>query len=51
MRTQEILDDIIGNGGFDNFNHWTEKEIAEWVRANFSCSYYVSKRVAKQLYY
>lgn len=49
MKTNEILHIIFSNGGFDNFNHWSEKEIAKWVRANFTCSYYVSRQVAKVL--
>lgn len=49
MRTNEIIRVIEGNGGFDNFNHWTEKEVAQWVKANYPCSYYVAKNVAKYL--
>lgn len=49
MKTEEILDSINSNGGFDNFNHWNRKEIAEWVRSGYNCSYYVSKKVAEKL--
>jgi len=49
MRTIEILDNIRGNGGFDNFNHWNIKEIAEWVKCSFNCSYYVSNKVANKI--
>ena len=49
MKTNEIVRVIEGNGGFDNFNHWTEKEVAQWVKANYPCSYYVAKNVAKYL--
>lgn len=49
MKTDEILHIIFSQGGFDNFNHWSEKEIAKWVRTNFDCSYYVSRQVAKVL--
>lgn len=46
MKTNEILNCINSNGGFDNFNHWTEKEIAEYIYNSYNCSKYVAKRVA-----
>ena len=46
MTTNEILENINGNGGFNNFRNWTVNEIAQWVRANFQCSRYVAKNVA-----
>lgn len=49
MTTTEILSNIRGNGGFNNFNKWSKKEIAEWVKSNFNCSNYVAKKVAEQL--
>lgn len=49
MKTTEILENIRGNGGFDNFRNWTKKEIAQWVRSSFNCSYYVSMQVASYL--
>ena len=49
MRTQEILDYIDNEGGFDNFNHWNRSEIAVWVRAEFGCSLYVARNVARYL--
>ena len=49
MTTAKILKNIEGNGGFSQFNKWSKKQIAEWVKANFSCSGYVSKQVAKSL--
>jgi len=50
MKTDEILRDIWSDGGFNNFNHWTKKEIATWVKANYNCSRYVANRVAEYLY-
>lgn len=47
MKTNEILKNIKDCGGFNNWRHWTENEVAQWVRVNFDCSYYVSKQVAK----
>ena len=29
MKTNQILSNITSNGGFDNFNKWNQKEIAE----------------------
>ena len=49
MRTQEIVAEINGNGGFDNFNHWSKKEVAEWVKANYPCSSYVAEKVAEEI--
>jgi len=49
MTTQEIISNIEGNGGFDNFNHWDKKEIKTWVKANFPCSDYVAEKVADYL--
>jgi hypothetical protein len=46
MKTKEILDCINSNGGFDNFNNWNQKEIAEYIESNFNCSKYVAKNVA-----
>ena len=46
MKTIEIIENIRSNGGFNNWHHWTEKEVAEWVKANFPCSNYVAKKVA-----
>lgn len=49
MKPNEILSNINSNGGFDNLNKWTVKEIATWVRANFNCTHYASMKVARQL--
>lgn len=49
MTTSEILSNIKGNGGFNNFRNWYKDEIALWVRANFPCTRYVAKKVAEQL--
>lgn len=49
MKTNEIISNIEGNGGFDNFNHWNKKEIKQWVKANFPCSDYVAGKVAEYL--
>lgn len=49
MKTKEIIEIIEENGGFDNFNNWNWSEVTEWVRANFSCSKYVAKRVAYEI--
>ena len=46
MKKIEILQDILDNGGFDNVNEWTKKQIAEWVRSNYNCSAYIAKEVA-----
>lgn len=47
--TESILLNIRGNGGFNNYNHWSKKEIAEWVKSNFNCSAYIAKRVASYI--
>lgn len=49
MKTKEILECINSNGGFDNFCHWNEKDVAVWVRYTFHCSRYVAKNVAREL--
>ena len=49
MTTNEILKSIKENGGFDNINKWTKKEIAEYIKANFNCSVYVSNQVSKNI--
>ena len=49
MKTIEILKDIRDNGGFDNFNHWNKKDVAEWVYYNYKCSKYVANKVASYL--
>lgn len=50
MRTKEILADIESNGGFNNFNHWSLKEIKTWVLSSYPCSGYVAEKVAWELY-
>ena len=49
MTTDEIIITIAGEGGFNNYNHWTKKEVAEWVFENYPCSKYVAKRVADHI--
>ena len=49
MRKEEILSNIRGNGGFDNFRKWTSKEISEWVYNNYNCTTYTAKKVAIQI--
>ena len=49
MTTDEILLNLKGNGGFNNWHHWNKKEVAEWVKANYPCSSYVAKRVAEHI--
>lgn len=49
MTTNEILANLRENGGFNNFRNWNEKEVAEWVMANYDCSYSVSRNVAKYI--
>lgn len=39
--------EIKDNGGFDNFNHWNQKEVAKWVKANYECSMKVAMEVAE----
>jgi hypothetical protein len=46
MKTNKILSEIRNNGGFDNFNRWSRKEIAEWVENYFNCSKYVANNVS-----
>lgn len=38
---------IKDNGGFDNFNHWNQKQVAKWVKANYECSMKVAMEVAE----
>jgi hypothetical protein len=45
----EILKEIRENGGFDNLNRWSEKEIAEYIFSNFYCTKYTAKKVAYYL--
>jgi len=49
MKTTEIIACINSNGGFNNFNKWNRKEIAQWVKANYNCSYYVATNVSFHL--
>lgn len=49
MVTEQILTNIRENGGFNNFHCWNKKEVAEWVKANFTCSKYVANRVAEYI--
>lgn len=49
MTTSEILKNIRENGGFDNFNNWTRKEIKEWVLAEYHPSKYVAEQVSWKL--
>ncbi len=49
MKTNEILKNISECGGFNNWNHWTKKECAEWVKANYNCSHYVASNIAKYI--
>lgn len=49
MKTKEIIKLIKDSGGFNNWRHWTIKEVATWVRYNFDCSYSVSINVAKKI--
>lgn len=49
MKTMEVLQNIRGNGGFDNFRHWSKKEVAEWVYNNYDVSKYVANKVASYL--
>ena len=41
--------EIKDNGGFDNFNHWNQKEVAKWVKANYHCTMKVAMEVAKEI--
>ena len=49
MKTNEILENIIENGDFDNFNGWNVEEVKDWVLSNFDCSKYVANNVAFNL--
>ena len=49
MNTQQILDEIEKEGGFDNWQHWNDKQLAKWVQNYFECSAYVAKKVAPHL--
>lgn len=49
MKTDDILKDISENGGFSNWRRWNQKECAEWVRANYECSNYVARNVARYI--
>lgn len=49
MTTSEILENLRGNGGFNNFHKWSKKEVAEWVMANYPCSKYVANKVAEYI--
>lgn len=46
MKTNEILKEIRGNGGFCNIGSWTKKDIAVWVKSNYGCSDYIARKVA-----
>lgn len=37
---------IENEGGFDNFNHWNRKEVADWIMANFYCNKRIALKVA-----
>ncbi len=50
MKTQEILNSISSNGGYCNLNRWNKKEVAQWVHANYICSWYVAHKVAEYIY-
>lgn len=39
--------EIKDNGGFDNINHWDQKKVAEWVKANYECTMKVAMEVAE----
>lgn len=49
MNSKEVLKEIWDVGGFDNFNHWDEKQCADWVQANYDCSRSVAMTVAKKI--
>lgn len=42
-----IWKDIEEGGGFDNFNHWNQNEVAEWVKANYECNMKIAMEVAE----
>ena len=37
MKAKQIINHINNNGGFDNWQHWTREQIAEWIMASFDC--------------
>lgn len=41
-----ILSAIEDDGGFDNFNRWNKKEVAEWVEENYYCNKKIAMKVA-----
>ena len=47
MKTKEIIKSMIENQ-FNRKNQWTEKQISEWVFANYNCTRYIANRVAKE---
>lgn len=49
MKAIEIIKIIKENGGFNNWRHWSEKEIAWWVYCNYPCTKYTAKQVAKSI--
>lgn len=49
MKTNEIIKNIKGNGGFNNFHHLDKKEVAVWVKENYNCSTYVANKVAEYI--
>ena len=42
-----IWAEIRDNGGFDNFNHWNQKQVAKWVKANYECNMKIAMEVAE----
>ncbi len=50
MKTNQILKDIRENGGFNNFNKWSKKEVKQWVKSTYNCSNYVAGKVADAIY-
>lgn len=46
MKTCDVLKLIKEQGGFNNWQHWSKKEVAIWVKANYHCSTYISRKVA-----
>ena len=43
MTTNEILQNIEENGGFNNSNNWNKKEVKQWVLSNYIFSSYVDR--------
>lgn len=39
--------EIKNNGGFDNFNHWNQKEVAEWVKTNYHCTMKIAMEITE----